>query len=79
VFLQPITPLIVELSEPATEEISVGDLLGGVFSFAGWMIVVAIVLAVLFAAGLIWLRNSHPSNPLSGGETDQTKLGLHLP
>ena len=76
---QPITPLIVELAEPATETITVADVLMGVFSFTGGMILVAVVLALLFAGVLIGLRRLSPSNPLSGDETNRTSLGLHLP
>ena len=32
---QPLTPLIIELAEPATEEISVADVLVGALNFSG--------------------------------------------
>ena len=76
---QPITPLIVELAEPATEEITVSDVLAGAFSFTGGLIVVTLVLAVLFAGALIGLRRLRPSNPLNGDESTRTRLGLNLP
>ena len=76
---QPITPLIVEIAEPATEEISVGDLLVGVLGLTGWMLLGAVALALVFAGALIGLRRFSPSNPLNGDETNRTRLGLHLP
>jgi len=76
---QPLTPLIVELAEPATEEVSIGDVLAGVFSITGVVVLVAVGLAVLFAGALILLRRLRPSNPLNGDETNRTKLGLHTP
>lgn len=80
VWLQsPVTPLIIELTEPATEEITVGDVLVGVFSFTGAIVVVAIVLAVAFAGALIGLRRARPDNPLNGDDSTGTRLGLHLP
>ena len=77
--MQPITPLIVELTEPATEEITVADVLVGAFSFTGVLIVVAVVLAVLFAGSLIGLRRLRPANSVNGDNTGGTSLGLHQP
>ena len=76
---QPITPLIVELTEPATEEITVADVLMGAFSVTGVLVLVAVGLAVLFAGALIGLRRVRPENPLNGDDTTLTRLGLHLP
>ena len=76
---QPVTPLIVELTEPATEEITVADVLVGAFSFTGVLILIAVALAVLFAGGLIGLRRLRPANSLNGDNAGQTSLGLHLP
>ena len=77
--MQPITPLIVELTEPATEEITVADVLVGAFSFTGVLIVVTVVLAVLFAGSLIGLRRLRPANPVNGDNAGGTSLGLHQP
>lgn len=76
---QPLTPLIVELAEPATEEITVADVVIGAFSFTGVLLLVAVVLAVLFAGSLIGLRRLRPTNPLNGDSANQTSLGLHVP
>ena len=76
---QPITPLIVELVEPATAEITVSDVLVGALSVTGWIVLVAVVLALPFAGALIALRRLRPMNPLNGDETDRTRMGLHLP
>ncbi len=79
---QPLTPLIVELTEPATEAteaITVADVLVGALNFTGVMVLGAVVLALLFAGVLIGLRRLSPSNPLSGDKTNRSSLGLHLP
>jgi len=76
---QPITPLLVQIAEPATEEISVADVLLGVLGLTGWMLFGAVVLALVFAGVLIGLRRFSPLNPLNGDETNPTRLGLHLP
>ncbi|MDP6580189.1 MAG: hypothetical protein QF681_05995 [Vicinamibacterales bacterium] len=74
---QPATPLILELAEPATEQIGVGDVLVGALSFAGLMAIAAVVLAVLFAGVLIALRRVRRSDPLDPNDTNS--MGLHLP
>ena len=76
---QPITPLIVELAEPATEEITVADVLGGALNFSGLIVLGAVLVALLLAGALIGLRHLSPSNPLNGDETSRTRLDLHLP
>ncbi len=76
---QPITPLIIELTEPVTEEISVIDVLGSALGLAGWLILCAVALALLFAGALIALRRSSSSRGLNKGETSGTRLDLHLP
>ena len=76
---QPVTPLIVELTEPATEEITVADVLVGAVSFTGVLILVALALAVLFAGSLIGLRRLRPENALNGESASRTSLGLHAP
>ena len=76
---QPTTPLIIELVDPVTEEITVADVLAGALSFTAVIVLVAVVLAVLFASALILLRRFSPLNPLNGEETSPTRLGLRLP
>ena len=74
------TPVIIELggaATAATEEISVADVLVGAFSFTGVIIVVAVVLAIAFAGGLIWLRKLNPTDSLNGEETAPTRLALN--
>ena len=75
----PLTPLIIELVEPVTEEISVADVLVSALSLAGWVILGAVVLALVFAGTLIILRRRSGSDALPGGESSATRLNLHLP
>ena len=76
---QPITPLIIELAEPMTEEITVADVLVGALNFSGLIVLGAVLVALLVAGALIGLRRLSPSNPLNGDETNRTRLDLHLP
>ena len=74
---QPLTPIIIEVaSQPATEEISITDVLVGVFGFIGVIAGGAVVLGVLFAGGLILLRHRRSSGPVKGGDSGATSLGL---
>ena len=76
---QPLTPLIIELADPVTEEITVADVLVGALNFSGVIVLGAVVLALLLAGALIGLRRLSPSNLLNGDETNRTRLNLHLP
>ena len=76
---QALTPLIIELTDPVTEEITVGDVLVGALNFSGVIVLGAVVLALLLAGALIGLRRLSPSNPLNGDETNRARLDLHLP
>lgn len=53
---KPVTPFILELTDPATEEITVSDVLVGAFSFVGTVALAAAALALLFAVALIVVR-----------------------
>ena len=53
---QPVTPFILELTDPVTEEITVSDVLVGAFSFVGTVALAAAALALLFAVALIVVR-----------------------
>ena len=76
---QPLTPLIIELADPVTEEITVADVLVGALNFSGLIVLGAVLVALLVAGALIGLRRLSPSNPLNGDETNRTRLNLHLP
>ncbi|MCH7747076.1 MAG: hypothetical protein E2P06_04615 [Acidobacteria bacterium] len=76
---QPLTPLIIELTDPVTEEITVADVLVGALNFSGVIVLGAVLLALLFAGALIGLRRLSPSNPLNGDASNRTRLDLHLP
>ena len=75
---EPLSPIIVEVASapPATEEITVVDVLMGAFGFIGALAGVAIALAVLFAGALIMLRHRRVSRP-DGAEPSVTTLHLH--
>ena len=76
---EPLTPLIVELTEPATAQITVSDVLMGAANFAGVLILIGVALAVVFAGALITLRRRRSETSRAGDDTPGTRLGLHLP
>ena len=75
----PLTPIIVEIADPVTAEITISDVLVGVFSLTGVMIAVMVGFALLVAASLIGFRKFRPANSFNGAESEGTRLGLHLP
>ena len=76
---EPITPLIIELTESATEQITVSDVLMGAASFAGVLMLVGVALALVFAGALIALRRRRSETSQAGDDTPGSGLGLHLP
>ena len=75
----PLTPVIIELADPATEQITATDVLVGALNFTAVTVLGTVVLALLLAGALIGLRRLSPSNPLNGDETNRARLDLHLP
>ena len=75
----PLTPVIIELADPATEQITATDVLVGALNFTAVTILSTVVFALLLAGVLIGLRRLSPSNPRNGDETNRARLDLHLP
>ena len=75
--LQPLTPFIVELTESATEEITVFDVLTGAASLAGALVLVAVSLATMFAGLLIVVRRRR--SKLGSNDRMGDGLGLGIP
>ena len=75
----PFTPVIIDLADPATEQITATDVLVGALNFTAVTVLGTVVLALLLAGALIGLRRLSPSNPLNGDETNRARLDLHLP
>ena len=75
----PLTPVIFDLADPATEQITATDVLVGALNFTAVTVLGTVVLALLLAGALIGLRRLSPSNPLNGDETNRARLDLHFP
>ena len=75
----PLTPVIIDLADPATEQITATDVLVGALNFTAVTVLGTVVLALLLAGALIGLRRLSPSNPLNGDEANRARLDLHLP
>ena len=71
--------MIIDLADPATEQITATDVLVGALNFTAVTVLGTVVLALLLAGALIGLRRLSPSNPLNGDETNRARLDLHLP
>ena len=71
---QPMTPAVYEVVEQTTEQTTVVDVLLGSFAFVGVLGLVAVLLGLAMAGGLI-LLNKDRGDPASGS-TGATRLGL---
>ncbi|MXZ72731.1 MAG: hypothetical protein F4Z04_14685 [Acidobacteria bacterium] len=69
-----MTPAVYEVVEQTTEQTTVVDVLLGTFAFVGVLGLVAVLLGLAMAGGLI-LLNKDRGDPASGG-TGATRLGL---
>ena len=63
---QPMTPLIYEMVEETTAQTTVADVLVGSFSIVGVLGLLAVLLGLAMAGGLILLRK-RGGNPVAGG------------
>lgn len=72
---QPMTPAVYEMVEETTQQTTVADVLLGSFAFVGVLGLLAVLLGVAMAGGLILLRKSR-GNPVSGSD-GATGLGLN--
>ena len=70
---QPMTPAVYEVVEQTTEQTTVVDVLVGSFTFVGVLGLVAVLLGLAMAGGLILLHKGR--DPVSGS-TGATRLGL---
>ena len=75
---EPLTPIFIEVADPATAEITVSDVLIGAFSFTGVLAVIAMVLAALFAWTLIGLRGKRLSRTTNDATSAAVRLDLDV-
>ena len=71
---QPMTPLIYEMVEETTAQTTVADVLVGSFTIVGVLGLLAVLLGLAMAGGLILLRK-RGGNPVAGGAS-ATRLGI---
>jgi hypothetical protein len=65
----PPKPFIVNITDPATSELTgLRDVLLGSLGLAGVLVIVGILLAVVFAGVMFWIRSR------AAGETDVVRL-----
>ncbi len=73
---QPMTPAVYEMVEQTTQQTTVVDVLLGSFAFVGVLGLLAVLLGLAMAGGLILLRKGR-GNPVSGSD-GTTSLGLNI-
>ena len=74
--VQPITPLVYEMVDETTQETTVVDVLLGSFAIVGMLAAIALLLGLSMAGLLILARKRRYRNPVAGGGTGATRLGL---
>ena len=74
---QPITPIIVQLSDAPTRETTVADVLLQAVGLTGAFIITAAVAGLIIGGILIWFKKLRPDNSINGQGSQG--LGLYSP
>ena len=74
--MAPSSPILVRVVGPATDEVTLGDVLLGALSLTGALTLGALILGVILGGLFILYRRRHPHNPFNGESSDE--LSLHL-
>jgi len=72
----PTSPILVRVVGPATEEVTLGDVLLNALGLTGAITVSAIVLGVALGGLFILYRRRHPHNQFNGESSDEMSLKL---
>lgn len=71
---QPITPVIIKVVPPPTQEVSIVSVIVGALGLTGLIAIAAIVVGVLFGIALIlfkrWRERRHPDEDTLGTRLD---------
>jgi len=74
--MQPSSPILVRVVGPATDELTLGDVILGALGLTGAITVGALVLGIVLGGLFILYRRRHPHNQFNGESSDE--LSLHL-
>ena len=74
--MPPSSPILVRVVGPATDELTLGDVIIGALGLTGAITLGALILGVILGALFILYRRRHPHNHFNGESSDE--LSLHL-
>ncbi len=72
----PTSPILVRVVGPATEEVTLGDVLINALGLTGAITVTAMVLGIVLGGLFILYRRRHPHNHFNGETSDEMSLKL---
>jgi ABC-type amino acid transport system permease subunit len=74
--LVPSSPILVRVVGPATDELSLGDVILGALGLTGAIALAAVALGLVLGGMFILYRRSHPHNHFNGETSDELSLKL---
>jgi hypothetical protein len=74
--MTPNSPILVRVVGPATDELTLGDVILGALGLTGAITVGALILGIVLGGLFILYRRRHPHNHFNGESSDE--LSLHL-
>ncbi len=74
--MAPTSPILVRVVGPATEEVTLGDVLINALGLTGAITVTAMVLGIVLGGLFILYRRRHPHNHFNGETSDEMSLKL---
>ena len=72
----PSSPILVRVVGPATDELSLGDVILGALGLTGAITLTAVVLGIILGGMFILYRRRHPHNHFNGETSDELSLKL---
>jgi hypothetical protein len=72
----PTSPILVRVVGPATEEVTLGDVLINALGLTGAITVSAMVLGIVLGGLFILYRRRHPHNHFNGETSDELSMKL---
>lgn len=74
--LVPSSPILVRVVGPATDELSLGDVILGALGLTGAIALAAVALGLVLGGMFILYRRRHPHNHFNGETSDELSLKL---
>ncbi|MBK5296075.1 MAG: hypothetical protein JJE40_02885 [Vicinamibacteria bacterium] len=72
----PTSPILVRVVGPATEDVSLGDVVLGALGLTGAITVAAVALGIVLGGLFILYRRRNPHNHFNGESGDEMSLKL---